>query len=382
MAEKFLMKDGLGPLAIRRIEIALLKVYPTFDAVNFLSDANKGLDDLELKNRVRHIIEVLNKYLPNDFEETAKILNQLPSVWDKKVQKNELEATFKYAAWPIIDYVSVHGLHKPNTSLKVLKNLTCLFSAEFAIRQFIVKHPIITFKVMQDWISDKDEHVRRLVSEGLRPRLPWGLQLKKFIENPRPILPFLEALRLDTSLYVRRSVANNLNDITKDHPLIAIELCESWKSEEKLNQSQKENMNWLIRHAMRSLIKSGNPGVFPLLGYTGKPKVKIEKLKILDEAIKIGGDLTFSFLLTSEKQQSCVVDYVIYFMGSKGEKRKKVFKLKNIELTKNQILILEKKHSFKLISTRKYYTGKHLLAIQVNGKELSKIAFNLNSCLL
>ena len=378
MTKNFLMKDGLGPLAIKRIEIALLKVYPRFDATNFVSDANKGLDDLELKNRVTHIIKILNKYLPRDFEKTAKILNKIPLVWDKKIQKNELEATFKYAAWPIIDYVSVYGLDSPTSSLKVLEKLTCLFSAEFAIRVFVVKHQNITFKVMMSWVEHKDEHVRRLVSEGLRPRLPWGLQLKSFIENPKPILPFLEALKLDASLYVRRSVANNLNDITKDHPLVALEMCESWKSaKNKFNISQKENINWLVQHAMRSLIKSGNPRVFPLLGYTNSPKIKIEDLGLTNKNIKIGGELTFSFILISEKKQSCVVDYVIYFKGSKEEKRKKVFKLKNTDLIKNQILRLEKRHSFKKISTRRYYPGEHLLAIHVNGIEQSKIKFNL-----
>ena len=145
---------------------------------------------------------------------------------------------------------------------------------------------------MQEWVIHKDEHVRRLVSEGLRPRLPWGIQLKKFIENPQPILPFLEKLKLDSSLYVRRSVANNLNDITKDHPLIAIQVCESWKSSKNLNKSQQDNIHWLVKHAMRSLIKAGNPQVFPLLGYTNKPEIKIEKLEAAKKNIHIGDELS------------------------------------------------------------------------------------------
>lgn len=376
MKDTPLMKDGLDKSAIKRIARALQELVPDFEQVNFIKEALKGLDKLELKQRVDHVISVMSNYLPSDFKESAKILSALPMHWDRGDKNDPFRG---FAAWPVIDYVGVYGTDHPKLGLNVLKKLTPLFSAEFAIRPFVDRHQDKTLAVLESWLSHKDEHVRRLISEGTRPRLPWGRQLKAFIADPNPVLPLLEVLKLDSSLYVRRSVANHINDISKDHPEKVISLSKKWKSESKnLDEQKASELQWVIRHGLRTLVKQGHPETFPLLGYSIKPKVRLGGIALKQGDIRVGESLGFEFNITGlANKQKCVIDYLIYFKKANGSLASKVFKLKNTELQKGQILTIQKKHSFKLISTRQYYAGGHILAIQVNGKEQQRVPFDL-----
>ena len=365
-----LMKDGLGKPAIKRISKAFYLLDQSFNTKSFEQAALKNIDILELKERVHHIIDALHQHLPNSFHQVIELFTQLKDVWDYGDENDPLRS---FAAWPIIDYISVFGKDEPDDSLNTLEYLTSLFSAEFAIRPFIQRYPELCHRKFQQWINHEDENVRRLVSEGTRPRLPWGIRLNQFIDDPRANLTFLTQLKDDYSLYVRRSVANHLNDIAKDHPDVVIKTCKQWYT------PNNKNIIWVIKHATRTIVKQGNPEVFSLLGYTERPEVSISKMNLSQNNIRMGETIKFNFELasTAKVSQKCVVDFVIHFIKANGEQKPKVFKLKNINLLANQTLAFTKSFSFKPITTRKYYPGKHKIEILINGKGLDSVEFQL-----
>lgn len=364
------MKENLGRNAVVYIAQVLSESISDFDKDFFIKDALTGLDDLELKQRVNHLIKVLAIYLPDDFEHTAEVLKAVKENWHKPEGGDNW---LSFAAWPLIDYVAEYGTTDPVVALDVLKKLTPLFSSEFAIRTFIDQYFDITYEQLLLWTGDEDEHVRRLASEGIRPRLPWGKQLTQFCDDPTAIFPILERLKDDSSLYVRKSVANNLNDISKDNPEQVIALCLRWY------ENAAEDRLWIIRHALRTLIKSGHPEVFPLLGYTSKPKVMLENVGLDRAVIELGDTaaITVDLISRSSKTQKMVVDYQVHHVKANGKTTAKVFKWKNITLKPNQTLRLVKKHSFKPISTRKYYSGTHQIELLINGQPHGKKDFEL-----
>lgn len=364
-----LMKDGLGVHAVKRIAKSVALVVPGFNAKAFQKDAERGLDELELKARVHHLIAVLHRHYDLPFKKLSKYLQDLPDVWDRG---SAVDNKAGFAAWPLIDYVAVHGLQHPKEALQTLEKLTPMFSAEFAIRPFIQQHTDITYATLLQWCEHPSEHVRRLASEGSRPRLPWGMRLPQFIQNPEPLACILEQLKADESLYVRRSVANNLNDISKDNPEWMINLCESWLID------SNAHTEWIVKHALRSLVKAGDARVFPLLGYAANASVVVSAIQLDKKKIQVGDSINFSCTITGgNRAQNLVVDYAIYFMKANGKLAPKVFKLKNIALACNESLTLNKSHSFKWITTRRYYAGAHQLAIQINGKEVAHTDFYL-----
>lgn len=370
MSTQSLMKDGLSEAAVLRISHGLLAAGADFTAEDFYRDAMNGLELLELKQRVQHLADVIAQYLPADFEKAASILGKIRDHWDDGDNDDALRS---FAAWPVIDYVAKFGINSPSTALPLLRYLTPMFSAEFAIRSFLTQHPEVTYYEMMMWCLDPDEHVRRLASEGIRPRLPWGGQLKQYISDPTPVIALLDSLVDDPSDYVRRSVANNLNDISKDHPDLVIATCRRWLSE-KIAARQ-----WIVQRATRSLVKSGHPKVFTLLGYTRKPKVLLSPLTLSSSHIRLGETLEISTEITStsDSPQHFVIDYAVYFMKANGKTKAKVFKWKNLRLKPGQSIRLEKKHAIKAITTRTYYPGKHQVKLLLNGKAKATAPFEL-----
>lgn len=220
----------------------------------------------------------------------------------------------------------------------------------------------------------KNYHIRRLASEGCRPRLPWAPALPDFKKDPSLIFPILENLKNDPKLYVRKSVANNINDICKDNPELVFKFLKKWNK-----TSPSEDTQWIIKHGLRSLIKEGHPEALSLLGYKQNTQISMRQIKLFQKDVTVGNKLEFQTKLinNSKSKQRCIIDYIIHHYKKNGEHRPKVFKLKQIELQPGEIIILNKSHNFQKINTRKYYSGKHFIQIQINGLKQKKIGFHL-----
>lgn len=364
------MKEGLDVVAIKRIGANLRRAWKPFPETKFFQIASDGLDSLELKQRVQQVIVALTDCLPSEYESAVDILLKAGRKWDSGKPGDPLNG---FAAWPLIDFIGDNGLQQPELSLDALRQLTALFSAEFAIRPYLMQHSKQTLATLDDWTNDDDPHVRRLVSEGTRPRLPWGKQLPKFVADPRPVMKLLEKLKDDNSEYVRRSVANNLNDISKDHPDLVIKTCQRWQ------RKASAERNWIIRHATRTLVKAGHPGIWKLLGYADPPEVRIGNFRLHSRKVQMGDDLNFELTLRSESDQSqrLVVDYTIHHVKANGRTSPKVFKLKMLTLQSDAKHDLSKRHPFRLITTRRYYAGQHCVEIIINGQTFGKRKFEL-----
>jgi 3-methyladenine DNA glycosylase AlkC len=370
MSEQKLMKDQLADQAITQISQALAACLTDFPQQAFIRQALDGLEELELKQRVNHIIVVLAAYLPVDFIQAAEVLIAVKQYW---LGLPSVDKWGDFTAWPFIDYVAVYGINEPRLALDVLKILTPVFSAEFAVRAFIELHFDISHQQLMLWTTDADPHIRRLASEGSRSRLPWGKRLSQVCNNPDPIFPILEKLKDDTSLYVRRSVANSLNDIAKDHPEKVINLCQSWSVNASIERQ------WLIRHALRTLVKSGHQDVFVLLGYSKNPQIIVSQFSLTDTRIVLGDFIGIEVLVKSASldTQKIVIDYKIHHIKANGLTTTKVFKWKNISLLSQQAMTLNKRHLFKLITTRRYYPGRHTVEILINGVSYGSADFEL-----
>ncbi len=227
-----------------------------------------------------------------------------------------------------------------------------------------------SLRLLNRWTKDKNVHVRRLVSEGTRPRLPLASPIKMFIKDPRPIIPLLDKLKDDSDLYVRRSVANNLNDISKDNPEIVVETLRKWR-----NNASKERL-WVIRHSLRTLYKRGNKDALKLMGFF-KPEVSDIVLSLSENSIKIGKYLELTATISSLKDQNLMIDYVIHYMKANGKNSPKVFKISVKKAKKGQNLIMNKKIPFRQMTTRKHYKGKHFIELIINGYKFQKEEFML-----
>lgn len=378
--ECYLLKNTINAKVVKDLSVSIKKNDKNFDHITFCKIINEKLKDLELKERISLITKTLNAYLPNDVEKAIGILlDSLPSERPNhsegiKSQGNyTLDGLNGFIMVAITNYVAEFGIDHYKVSMKALYQMTSRFSAEEAARFFIEKYPTKTLALYKKWTQDKNMHVRRLVSESTRPRLPWAMQLASFRKDPSPILPLLELLKNDKELYVRRSVANNLNDISKDHPKIILTLLKKW------NRDKSPNMKWMIKHALRSLLKNGNTEALALLGFHEQCMITVKALSLTDKKIQMGDHLNFSIELksTSKDDQWLMIDYVIHHMKANGSLKPKVFKLKKVKIKPGQNIIFKKEHPIKEISTRKYYLGKHEIQLMINGNLYPKVEFEL-----
>jgi len=281
-----------------------------------------------------------------------------------------------FAGWAMVDYAAEYGLDEPKLSLDLLEEWTSAFSAEFAVRAFIERYPKEFKKVVFAWCGSEDEHVRRLASEGMRPRLPWGKQLPEFIKDPSLGIEVSDRLKADESLYVRRSVANHLNDISKDHADRVVEVCEGWLADHERGRVEGDRVGWVVKHATRTLVKAGHAGVFPLLGYTAEPKLKLGELRVEKAKLSLGESLVFSVEICSAagESQRVVLDYALHLMKANGQQVAKVFKGKELKLEEGERVVFEKSHPLKKITTRRYYSGMQQVEILVNGQSAGVMA--------
>ncbi len=351
------------------------RAWKTFDAESFARAAVKDFKSQELKQRATAIAAALAVYLPKDVPRALKILTASlrPLGKDGERLEDETKGAAGWAIWPMGEYIAARGQAHVADSLAALRELTIRSTSEFAVRPFLANHPKQTLATLKTWLKDPNHHVRRLVSEGSRPRLPWGLRLKSFVADPKPILPLLEALKDDPSEYVRRSVANSLNDIAKDHPDLVAEIAARW-----LKGASKERAR-LVRHACRTLVKAGHRKTLAALGFESKPKVKLARFVMTTAKVKFGAHAAFAVELrsTGTASQNIVLDYIVHHRKKAGGTAPKVFKWKTVTLNPNEVLVLQRRHALKSITTRVYYPGTHRVEVMVNGQVLKGGDFEL-----
>ena len=360
----FQLKDWYNQAFYDKLSDAFEKHYSSFNRKKFLALIfDEQWKNRELKERMHHTAVVINQILNGTYADKIAILNHVAPYCDDG---------FLGILFP--DFVQSFGLEEENKaiSIKALEHFTKYSSSEFAVRPFIIKYTNEMMEKMTEWAKHENHHVRRLASEGCRPRLPWAMSLPAFKKDPSLILPILEVLKNDTSEYVRRSVANNLNDISKDHPDLVLKIAKSWLGESK-------EVDWVVKHACRTLLKQGNSQAMTLFGFATPNDIQITNLQIEDNSIKIGNHSYFSFTVTNSTNSSTKLrlEYGIYYMKSNGKQNRKVFKISEKEYKANASETIRKKQHFKNLTTRKHYTGEHKLSIIVNGVEKETIKFQL-----
>lgn len=347
-----------------------------FDRNGFYNKAVENIEQHELKQRSQQIFEALELFLPNDFYHASQVLiNTLHPVVNNQELGDISTNENGVAGWIILPYsqfVGVHGGHDVPLALETIRLMTKRFTSEFGIRYLYLSHPMECLDIVKGWLNDPCHHVRRLVSEGCRPLLPWAMQLPLFKSKPEHILPLLDALKNDTSEYVRRSVANNLNDISKHHPDLVADLIRTWLLEADINRLR------LLKHASRTLIKQGHSKTLTTFGY-GKPENIDVRLTLESHVIVLGEALNMAVTLTN---RNCVatkvlLDFVVYHQKANGRVAPKVFKWSALSIDAYSKQTLTKKHVIKAITTRRYYSGLHYVAVLVNGQEFAKTEFEL-----
>jgi len=356
LKNQFFQKDFLESLGQAIEEVASS---PTRE--EFLKKVyDEQWDKRELKQRMSHISKSINQVLKMDYERSLVGLRRIANRF----------SGFDGMVFP--DFVEQFGLDHPISSFEALEQFTSYSSSEFAIRPFIVRYPIEALNSLLKWSVSANNHVRRLASEGCRPRLPWATALQQFKQDPTPIFPILENLKSDPSDYVRKSVANNLNDVTKDNPGLAMNLIDVW------NKKPTTETDWIIKHGLRSLVKAGDQRALGILGF-GVTKVQVSKFKLDPDRLHLGQNLSLQFDLASpvSTKQSLMIDYLIHFVKANGKRAPKVFKLTQLDIGPNQTISLTKSHPIKKITTRKYYQGLNLVEIQINGEIKARAEFKL-----
>lgn len=355
------LKEMFNREYYKKLSTEFFNVYSDFDTKAFIHDVTKDMNALELNGRMRNTSVFLNKYLPQDFRKTISIMKQVIPNMHRG-----------YTSLVFPDFVGVYGLDHFDISLDALKYFTSFGSSEFAIREYLRKDFKRTINAMYEWSKDDDHHVRRLSSEGSRPRLPWSFKLDDVISDPSVTQPILNNLKADSELYVKKSVANHLNDLSKDSPSYMLNLVKTWDHSDP-------HTAWIVKRACRNLIKEGDKTSLSFFAFEKNVKVDVPDLKLDKSKVKMSDTLTFSFSVQSKKttEQKIVVDYRIHFRKKSGGTSPKIFKLKEINLAPKQQVGIVKRQHFKDLTTRKHFPGVHTLEILINGKVLASKKFSL-----
>lgn len=357
-----LLKEIFNDERLRLIAREAAAVCPRFDSKAFLRHAGKDLDGLGIMQRMRQVATSLHATLPGGFAANVDILRELAPRLDHS-----------FAAIALSEYVALYGQEHFELSMQALADLTRYGSSEFAVRPFIALDTARSLAIMRGWAKDDNEHVRRLASEGCRPRLPWSFQLKDLVVNPEPVAPILDALNRDPSLYVRKSVANHLNDISKDHPGWVIGKLRNWPLDDPRTA-------WVAKRALRTLIKNGDPQALELIGAGEAARVTIHGFAVTPASVALGERITIAARVTSTAKgpQRLVADYAIHYVKKKGGTSRKVFKLKEFDLGPGAACELAISQTIRDFTTRTHHPGRHRVELMVNGKVLAEAAFELD----
>ncbi|RYD78229.1 MAG: DNA alkylation repair protein [Sphingobacteriales bacterium] len=365
------LKNIYNDLFFAELKTSLQKAFNEFDYKSFLKEVqDKDWPLLELKQRMRRLSTALHNHFKGNYEkrltQLLKLVDALPA--QSKVQYSGLAYMY------IPDFLAQYGLDNMNLSLKAMEKINLITSCEFAIRPYLLANEKIVMKQMLAWSKHPHENIRRFASEGCRPRLPWGAAIPSLKKDPSAIIPILENLKNDASVYVQKSVANNLNDISKDNPQLVIDIVKKW-------QGQSPVTDWILKHACRGLLKSGHKEVLQLFGTSASVQCDIKNFSIRPQQLKIGEPFSFEFKMNLKEKEDAKLrlEYAIYYQKANGTLSKKIFKINEGLYQHGKSYSFSRKHSFKDLTTRKHHAGKHIIAIVVNGNECSSIAFMLKA---
>jgi len=357
------LKNMLNYESLRQFASVIKSAYDAFPADEFVESVmSEPWDDLELKARGRKITMNLGLYLPADYSEAIGILDKaFPNC----------NGFFRII---FSDFVEVYGQDDKHWDLSIgaLERYTIGSTSEMAVRPFIIKREKDMMAQMYAWSKHENEHVRRLSSEGCRPALPWAIALNGFKKDPSPILPILEQLKTDPSPYVRNSVANNLNDISKTHPDLVIKLAKAW-------YGKNEYTDWIVKHGCRTLLKKGNRETLAVFGYENETSVEVDGFALETTSVSIGEDITFSFSIKAAETVKVRLEYGIDYVKAGGKRNRKIFQISEPTLKKDEKKSYSKKHSFADVSTRKHYPGTHSITLIVNGSERGTLDFEVKA---
>ncbi|WDZ83561.1 DNA alkylation repair protein [Micromonospora cathayae] len=371
MTGEYGLKRHFNGDAARLIGGKIRDFHPTFDVDGYATEVERRIPGKELKDRVLVLAEGLRSRLPEDYVESVKILL---AILGDELAEGEGMFNVSWYLMPVARFVEEWGLDHPEVSLDALAEITKRHTAEYAVRPYVERHYELTMARMADWARDPSHNLRRAASEGIRPRLPWARTLTRFVKDPQPVLEILEPLRSDPSEYVRKSVANNLNDIAKDSPDIALATVLRWSQESRTPETA-----WIVKHALRTLVKQGNPEALAIVGVTGGEHIRVSSLRLSPRELTLGDSTTLRFEIenTDRRRHTVAVDYVVHHVRKNGQSIPKVFKLTTLDLAPGERRTVEKAHPVREVSTRRYYPGEHLVDIQVNGQILATDRFDL-----
>lgn len=364
MAEQ--MKNMYSEEFLNKLSERIAAAYKEFETKRFIETVlDEDWEDLSLKARMRKIAETLGKFLPGEYSDALQILFAV-----------DAHCTgFEYTIFS--DFVEVYGQSDGHweISMEALEKFTKLSTSEFAVRPFILKDQKRMMEQLKVWATSENEHVRRLASEGCRPRLPWGVSLPSFKNDPTLVLEILEILKADESKYVRKSVANNLNDIAKDNPEIVLEMAKRWIG-------NNNNTDWIVRHGCRTLIKKTNAEIMSLFGYSAYDVVRCSSasISISTDEFSIGDSCEVEYTIEISEGDSIRVrvEYGIDYIKANGKPSRKAFLLSDKTVSGGVTLNAKRKHSWADLSTRKHYPGEHKIVLLINGLEVSSTSIKLN----
>lgn len=369
-SERFSLKDHLfNREKVEYLSGQLGDAVVGFDQEAFESAVMDKLPELELKERIAWIAEVLRSHLDPNFDRAAtQILDSLPPPLDPDLADDDFG---DFIIAPFGKYVEDNGRDHYKTSMDLLRQLTMRFSMEGSVRPFINDHPDKTLEMFAEWAHDENYHVRRLVSESTRPTLPWAPRIDLDIHAP---LPLLDVLHSDQTRYVTRSVANHLNDISKIKPEVVLERLSRWG---ELGVQEPRELRWMTNHALRTLIKKGDPDAMRFLGYSPDPAIDVEILK-LSESVVAGEFLEFELSISARGDERVILDYVVDFIKKSGESKPKVFKLKRLSLAGGETVSIKKRQRMKADATTfTLYPGQHTVTFVANGTPVANANFEI-----
>ncbi len=354
------LKNQFGADIPRRIGQMLASVDPSFDTDGFVAGALEGYDELELTPRAWQIARSLRPFLPDELPDALELIVRSLG---PEIEGTDLKGMDGFLYLPFVFFVAEFGLDDLETSLRAQYELTKRFTAEFSIRPFLVRYPHETLARLRRWATDPNVHVRRLVSEGTRPRLPWAPRLSIFIDDPEPVIALLELLKDDPEEYVRRSVANNLNDIAKDHPERVVSVAAAWWD------GASPARRRLIQHGLRSLVKQGHPEALAVLGF-GRGSPLSTRATIEPTPVQIGGRVSVVVTVHNPTPDAlrAVIDLRVHFVKADGSERPKVFKGAELSVGPGRVESFRRSISVAQHTTRTHYPGSHRVELLVNGE--------------